>query len=55
MAEYRKVYGMGAEFNSAGELSFARADKNPTPASLEAAAEKIRSALRELGADAVSE
>jgi histidine triad (HIT) family protein len=42
-------------FDTAGELSFARADKNPTPESLEAAAAKIRSALRELGADAVAE
>jgi histidine triad (HIT) family protein len=42
-------------FDSAGELSFARADKNPPAGSLEAAAEKIRSALRDLGAESVSE
>jgi len=42
-------------FDSAGELSFARADPNPSPGSLEAAAEKIRGALRDLGADSVSE
>jgi histidine triad (HIT) family protein len=42
-------------FDSAGELSFARADPNPSPSSLEAAAEKIRGALRDLGADSVSE
>ena len=42
-------------FDSAGELSFARADPNPAPGSLEAAAEKIRAALRDLGADSVSE
>jgi histidine triad (HIT) family protein len=42
-------------FDSAGELSFARADPNPPPGSLEAAAEKIRAALRDLGADSVSE
>jgi len=42
-------------FDSAAELSFARADPNPSPSSLEAAAEKIRGALRDLGADSVSE
>ena len=42
-------------FDSAGELSFAHADPNPPPGSLQAAADKIRAALRELGADSVSE
>jgi histidine triad (HIT) family protein len=42
-------------FDSAGELSFARADPNPAPGSLETAAEKIRAALRDLGAGSVSE
>jgi histidine triad (HIT) family protein len=42
-------------FDSAAELSFAHADPNPPEGSLDAAAEKIRSALRDLGADSVSE
>jgi histidine triad (HIT) family protein len=41
--------------NSAGELSFAHADSNPAEGSLEAAAEKIRAALRDLGAEDVAE
>ena len=41
--------------NSAGELSFAHADNNPPEGSLEAAAEKIRAALRDLGAEDVAE
>jgi diadenosine tetraphosphate (Ap4A) HIT family hydrolase len=41
--------------NSAGELSFAHADNNPPEGSIEAAAEKIRVALRDLGAENVSE
>ena len=41
--------------NSAGELSFAHADHNPPEGSLEAAAEKIRAALRDLGAEHVAE
>jgi histidine triad (HIT) family protein len=42
-------------FDSAGELSFAHADPHPPEGSLEAAAEKIRAALRDLGADSVAE
>ena len=42
-------------FDSVGELSFAHADPNPTAASLDAAAEKIRAALRHLGAEHVSD
>ena len=42
-------------FDSAVELSFANADPNPPAGSLEAAAEKIRAALRDLGAASVSE
>jgi diadenosine tetraphosphate (Ap4A) HIT family hydrolase len=42
-------------FDSAGELSFAKADPNPPEGSLAAAAQKIRAALRDLGADSVSE
>jgi histidine triad (HIT) family protein len=42
-------------FDSAGELTFAHADPHPPEGSLEAAAEKIRAALRDLGADSVSE
>ena len=42
-------------FDAASELSFAKADPNPPEGSLEAAAEKIRAALRDLGADSVSE
>lgn len=41
--------------NSAGELSFAHADNNPPEGSLEAAAEKIRAALRDMGAEQVSD
>jgi histidine triad (HIT) family protein len=41
--------------NSAGELSFAHANHNPPEGSLEAAAEKIRAALRDLGAESVAE
>jgi histidine triad (HIT) family protein len=42
-------------FDAARELSFAKADPNPPEGSLEAAAQKIRAALRDLGADSVSE
>jgi histidine triad (HIT) family protein len=42
-------------FDSTGELSFAHADPHPPEGSLEAAAEKIRAALRDLGAGGVSE
>jgi histidine triad (HIT) family protein len=42
-------------FDSAAELSFAHADPNPPAGSLDAAAEKIRAALRDLGAASVSE
>ena len=42
-------------FDSAAELSFAHADPNPPAGSIETAAEKIRAALRDLGAGAVSE
>jgi histidine triad (HIT) family protein len=42
-------------FDSAGELSFALADPNPPPGSLDDAAAKIRDALRHLGAEHVSE
>jgi histidine triad (HIT) family protein len=41
--------------NSAGELSFGHADNNPPEGSIEAAAEKIRAALRELGAENIAE
>jgi histidine triad (HIT) family protein len=41
--------------NSAAELSFAHADHNPPESSLEEAAEKIRAALRDLGAEYVAE
>lgn len=41
--------------NSAGELSFARVDRHPDPAALDDAAERIRAALRELGAPGVSD
>jgi histidine triad (HIT) family protein len=41
--------------NTAGELSFAHADNNPPEGSLEAAAEKIRAALRDMGAEQVSD
>jgi histidine triad (HIT) family protein len=42
-------------FDSVGELSFAHADPNPPEGSLEQAAEKIRAALRDLGAEHVSD
>jgi diadenosine tetraphosphate (Ap4A) HIT family hydrolase len=42
-------------FESVSELSFAQADPNPPAGSLEAAAEKIRAALRDLGAEHVAE
>lgn len=42
-------------FDSAAELSFAHADPDPPAGSLESAADKIRAALRDLGADSVSE
>jgi histidine triad (HIT) family protein len=42
-------------FDSVSELSFAHADPNPPEGSLDAAAEKIRAALRDLGAEHVSE
>ena len=41
--------------NSAGELSFAHADHNPPEGSLDAAAEQIRAALRDLGAEHVAD
>jgi histidine triad (HIT) family protein len=41
--------------NAAGELSFAHANHNPPEGSLEAAAEKIRAALRDLRAESVAE
>jgi histidine triad (HIT) family protein len=41
--------------NSAGELSFAHADHNPPEGSLDAAAEQIRAALRNLGAEHVAD
>jgi len=41
--------------NSAGELSFAHADQNPPEGSLDAAAEKIRVALHDLGAEYVAD
>jgi histidine triad (HIT) family protein len=42
-------------FDSVSELSFSHADPNPPEGSLEAAATKIRAALRNLGAEHVSE
>jgi histidine triad (HIT) family protein len=42
-------------FDSVSELSFSHADANPPEGSLEAAATKIRAALRNLGAEHVSE
>jgi diadenosine tetraphosphate (Ap4A) HIT family hydrolase len=42
-------------FDAVSELSFAHADPNPPEGSLEAAAVKLRAALRELGAEHVSE
>ena len=41
--------------NAAGELSFANADSSATPESIAAAADRLRSALREQGADHVSD
>jgi len=41
--------------NSAGELSFAHADHNPPEGSLDSAAEQIRAALRDLGAEHVAD
>jgi histidine triad (HIT) family protein len=40
--------------NSAGELSFARADHDATPEDLEAAAQRVRAALDERGAGHVA-
>ena len=37
------------------DLNFANADWNPDPADLDAAAEKIRGALRELGCSEVAD
>jgi diadenosine tetraphosphate (Ap4A) HIT family hydrolase len=42
-------------FDSVRELSFANADPNPPPGSLEGAAKKIREGLRNLGAEHVSD
>jgi histidine triad (HIT) family protein len=42
-------------FDAVSELSFAHADPNPPEGSLEAAADKLRAALRDLGAEHVSE
>jgi histidine triad (HIT) family protein len=42
-------------FDSVAELSFAHADPNPPEGSLDAAATKLRAALRDLGAEHVSE
>ena len=42
-------------FDSVRELSFATADQDPAPGSLDAAAAKIRAALVELGAEHCSE
>jgi histidine triad (HIT) family protein len=42
-------------FDSVGELSFAHADPDPPAGSLDAAAAKIRAALRDLGAEHVSD
>jgi histidine triad (HIT) family protein len=41
--------------NRAGELSFANVDPSPDPASLDDAADRLRTRLRELGYDAVSD
>ena len=41
--------------NSAGELSFAHADHNPPEGALDAAAEQIRAALRDVGAEQVAD
>ena len=42
-------------FDSVAELSFAHADPNPPAGSIDAAAAKIRDALRNLGAEHVSD
>jgi histidine triad (HIT) family protein len=42
-------------FDSVGELSFAHADPSPAPGSLDTAAAMIRGALRDLGAEHVSD
>ncbi len=42
-------------FDSVAELSFAHADPDPPPGSLDVAAARIREALRDLGAEYVSE
>jgi histidine triad (HIT) family protein len=41
--------------NEMGDISFANADPDPDPAELDAAAERIRTALRELGHAQVSD
>lgn len=41
--------------NEVSDLNFANADPNPDPADLDAAAEKIRAALRELGYQEVAD
>ncbi|MFN8027038.1 MAG: HIT family protein [Acidimicrobiia bacterium] len=42
-------------FDAVSELSFKNADPNPPEGSLDAAAQKIRAALRDLGAEHVSD
>ena len=42
-------------FDAVSELSFTNADPNPPEGSLEAAAQQIRAALRDLGADHVAD
>jgi histidine triad (HIT) family protein len=42
-------------FDSVSELSFAHADPSPAPGALDAAAQAIRAALRNLGAEHVSD
>ena len=42
-------------FDTVSELSFAHADPDPPAASLDDAADRIRAALRDLGAEGVSE
>ena len=41
--------------NAIADLDFSKADPNPDPADLDAAAGKIRAALRELGHDQVAD
>lgn len=41
--------------DAGGDIDFARAERDPAPAAMDAAAEKIRSALRDLGYTEVSE